>query len=209
MTATLAEPERVLREADDGSTYWEEIDPIDQALNDNQALEYVDGRFVEKTVSDTSAFVGNQTAARVTVASNFGRLARVYGSDQIYRCWPDRPKHSRRPDGSVVRLDRWAEFVRSQEKADPGELGIVPDLAVEVVSPKDTAGEVAVKIEDYLAAGFPLIWLIHPEARVATVYAGGVPRRVTERDELTLPGLLPAFRHALADLLGPAVTAAE
>ena len=181
------------------------LDAIDRRLNDEQWTEYADGQFIEKNVSDKSAFVGSEFVRELgnaSIQSDRSRIARVYGSDQIYRCWPEEPKRSRRPDASVVRLDRWQAHV-AERGEEPGELWIAPDLAVEVISPGDKASPVNQKLAEYLAAGFPLIWVIDPEARVAHVYAGGEVRRLTEDDELALPDLLPAFRCRLGDLLGP------
>ena len=183
------------------------LDPIDRRLNDEQWTEYADGRFIEKNVSDKSSYVGNQVSTELTIAArrpDRSVVARVYGSDQIYRCWPAEPKRSRRPDASVIRLDRWRAHV-AERGEEPGEMAIAPDLAVEVISPGDKFQAVAAKLEEYLAAGFPLIWLIAPDVRVAHVYAGSEVRRLTEGDELALPDLLPAFRCRLGDLLGVAV----
>ena len=181
----------------------ERLDAVDQRLNDEHWLEYVDGEFLEKNVSDQSSLVGGVVVGRLNIAADFGRLARVYSEGLIYRCWPDEPKRSRRPDASVVRLDRWSAFVAESRRRDPGELTIAPDLAVEVVSPNDAAEAVAAKIEEYRAAGFPLTWVVYPHARLVDVYAGDAIRRLREGDELTLPDLLPAFRHRVGDLLGP------
>jgi Uma2 family endonuclease len=45
----------------------------------------------------------------------------------------------------------------------------LPDLAVEVVSPNDTLEDVEEKVDDYLAADTPLIWVINPRRRTVTV----------------------------------------
>ena len=174
------------------------LDPIDRRLNDDNALEYVDGQFIEKNVSEQSSFVGTMSASRLNVAADFGRLARVYGSDLSYRVWPDEPRRIRRPDCTVIRVERLAGL-----DADPGEMTIPPDLCIEVISPGDTATEVNRKVEEYRRAGFGLLWVIDPLSRFVDVYAGGTIRRLYENDELALPELLPAFRHAVADLLGP------
>ena len=147
MTQALPPPDAppipVLRERDDGSTYWDEIDPIDRAMNANQNLEYVDGRFVEKKVSEASSYLGMAIGTRLNIAADFGRIARVHGSDLEYRVWPERPRHSRRPDASVIRLDRVLEL-----PPNPGTLPIVPDLAVEIISPGDEVREVTEKQEE-------------------------------------------------------------
>jgi Uma2 family endonuclease len=45
-----------------------------------------------------------------------------------------------------------------------------PDLAVEVVSPGDTTGEVAEKVEDWLAAGCAAVWVVDPKLKTVTIY---------------------------------------
>ena len=49
--------------------------------------------------------------------------------------------------------------------APKGWVKIPPDLAVEVVSPNDSASELEEKLDDYRTAGVPLIWVIYPELR--------------------------------------------
>ena len=183
------------------------LDPIDQRLNDEHWTEYADGEFTEKNVSDRSSFVEGQFITGFNIAATRPdglRLARVYDAGQIYRCWPGEPKRSRRPDASVVRLNRWSAFREAAGRRDPGVMTIVPDLAVEVVSPGDKAEELAAKLEEYRAAGFPLVWVVYPSVRVVDVYEGDAIRRLREGDELVLPDLLPAFRHAIGGLLGSA-----
>ncbi len=52
---------------------------------------------------------------------------------------------------------------------DGGYVYIPPDLAVEVVSPNDSAYEVENKVVEYLGVGVPLVWVIFPESRTAYV----------------------------------------
>ncbi|HEV8042803.1 MAG TPA: Uma2 family endonuclease [Bryobacteraceae bacterium] len=40
-----------------------------------------------------------------------------------------------------------------------------PDLAIEIVSPDDQAGEMLAKVDEYLAAGIPHIWVVDPYKR--------------------------------------------
>jgi Uma2 family endonuclease len=78
-----------------------------------------------------------------------------------------------------------------------------PDLAVEVLSPDDRASEVLAKVEEYLAAGCQMVWLVDPATRtVATYDAEG--RVVRSSGDAALAGepLLPGFQLSLADLFG-------
>jgi Uma2 family endonuclease len=45
-----------------------------------------------------------------------------------------------------------------------------PDLAVEVVSPSDSFDSVQEKVEEYLAAGTRMVWVVHPKTRSVAVY---------------------------------------
>ncbi len=74
------------------------------------------------------------------------------------------PDTVRGPDVSYVRPERVPE--EHIEKFWPG----APDVAVEVVSPDDTAAEVEEKVQEYLAAGARLVLVIHPRTRTMTVY---------------------------------------
>ena len=80
---------------------------------------------------------------------------------------------------------------------------IAPDLAVEVVSPSETASEVQGKVNDYLAAGTSLIWIIYPDTQQVVVYTHDGLARTYGRDAtLTFPDLLPDFSCTVAQLFG-------
>jgi Uma2 family endonuclease len=70
----------------------------------------------------------------------------------------------------------------------------VPTLAVEVLSPNDTTEEITEKVRAYLAAGVPLVWVVHPSFRTVTVHKPGEePELFNVHQELSgdphLPGL--------------------
>ena len=76
-----------------------------------------------------------------------------------------------------------------------------PDLAVEVVSPNDKAGELTVKTADYLTAGTQQVWIVEPNTRTVAVYRPGGAARVYSVDD-TLDGgdLLPGLALPVGDL---------
>jgi Uma2 family endonuclease len=78
---------------------------------------------------------------------------------------------------------------------------IPPDLAVEVVSPTDRPRAVAEKIAIYLATGVPLVWVVDPAARSATVYRPGrEPLARSVDDILDGEEIVPRFQLRLADV---------
>jgi Uma2 family endonuclease len=77
----------------------------------------------------------------------------------------------------------------------------VPNLAVEVVSPTNTADDVLGKLNDYFQAGVERVWVVYPSQRQIYVYASPTePKVLTEDDDLTDEVLLPGFRLSLRTL---------
>jgi Uma2 family endonuclease len=93
---------------------------------------------------------------------------------------------SRKPD-TVLAPD--VHFVRN-ERLPGGRMPRsffdgIPDLAIEVVSPDDSAKEVREKVAKYLAANVPHVWVINPIRRTVTVYCPGeAPSVRTGNDQL-------------------------
>jgi Uma2 family endonuclease len=78
---------------------------------------------------------------------------------------------------------------------------IVPDLAVEVLSPSDTWKEVDRKAAEYLRAGVRLVWGVEPRTRCARVYRSGrAVLELTESQALIGEDVLPGFELELCDI---------
>jgi Uma2 family endonuclease len=76
-----------------------------------------------------------------------------------------------------------------------------PDLAVEVISPGNTRREIEEKIEEYLAAGVSLVWIVTPKRRTVTVHrTGAEPVTLNEGDRLDGENVLPGFKYEIARL---------
>lgn len=79
-----------------------------------------------------------------------------------------------------------------------------PDLAVEVVSPSNTAAEIQEKVLEYLASGSRLVWVVDPATRTVAAYRSREDiRLLTEGDVLDGADVLPGFRLAIAELFEP------
>ncbi|QDV32425.1 Uma2 family endonuclease [Tautonia plasticadhaerens] len=108
---------------------------------------------------------------------------------------------SRQPDVAFITSERWP----SGKKVRSGHaLPVVPDLAVEVVSPTDSAENLIAKIHEYFDAGSRLVWVVYPTVEEVYVYESPRSIRVLGRqDELDGGDVLPGFRLGLAELFGP------
>jgi Uma2 family endonuclease len=104
----------------------------------------------------------------------------------------------RRPDVAFVSADRWP---LAREIPITGDWAIVPDLAVEVISPNDIFQDVLAKLHEYFQYGVQLVWTVVPEAQQVYVYDAPTQVRIlTVHDTLTGNRILPDFRLPLASL---------
>jgi Uma2 family endonuclease len=100
------------------------------------------------------------------------------------------------PDLSFVRADRVPPLDQQQGYPD-----LVPDLAIEVLSPSNTALEVAEKVHIYLETGVRLVWLLNPRQRSVTVHTPDrVARTLDEGDTLDGGDVLPGFAVRVGEL---------
>lgn len=102
----------------------------------------------------------------------------------------------RMPDFFFIRWDRF-----EHGRLPAGQvLNCPPDFAVEVLSPSNTAKEMARKRADYFNAGCQLVWEADPEKRCVEVFTS--PDHSTILDEsgvLTGDPVLPGFRLPVKD----------
>lgn len=106
------------------------------------------------------------------------------------------PDRVRGPDVSYVRAERIPTAGIPE-----GFWEIAPDLAVEVVSPTETAEEVREKVRDFLTAGTPLVWVVYPRTHEVIVHTSdGLARTYTLNDTLAFPDLLVGFICTVAEL---------
>lgn len=76
-----------------------------------------------------------------------------------------------------------------------------PDIAIEVLSPGNSAEDIELKISQYIAAGAKLVWIVSPKARqVRVCRADGTAVVLREPQSLNGEPLLPGFTLPLADL---------
>ena len=106
------------------------------------------------------------------------------------------PDVVRAPDVVFVRKDRLPPKELRQRFAE-----MAPDLAVEVLSPSDTASMVNDKVLAYLEAGVQLVWVVDPSHEAVTVYGSDRRAHILGAGEaLDCGDLLPGFQLPVADI---------
>jgi len=168
--------------------------------NDDRLYEVIKGQKVEKPVGASQVMLANRIAFAINrhavpEGSGFAIVEILVDIGH-----PDRDQF--RPDLIFVSSERWP----LGRNIPPGNAwAIIPDLAVEVVSPSNTADEIREKIEIYLSAGVRLVWVIYPRLRCVDIHAHSPNVRVVGLAESLEGGdVLPDFRLPLAELFGQA-----
>ena len=175
------------------------------ALPDGKSYELVDGLLVERNMGAESSEIGGNLYFHLRLFCREHDLGIVWPADNGYQCFPHAPGLVRRPDVSFIRRGRLPGDVSPK-----GWVRIPPDLAVEVVSPNDSAEELEEKLRDYRKAGVPLVWVIYPELRAAKVLRrDGPPGELEEADVLSGEDVIRGFRCPLREILPRRASADE
>jgi Uma2 family endonuclease len=168
--------------------------PLTLPIPDDILHEVVDGEVVEKPVGSTEVEIANILNGRLRIFARTRRLGRGL-MEMIFRI--DAAKDlQRRPDVAFVSHSRWPVHRRVPSVA---VWDLVPDLAVEVVSPRNTAFEVQRKIHEYFDAGVSQVWIVYPSQREISVFTAANQVEILQLgQDLDGGDLLPGFQLPLA-----------
>ena len=171
-----------------------EQDAIDAATRDERLCELVDGTLVEKVMGYPESILAAALIEVLRVFVRARKLGLVSGPDGMIRLFPG---IIRIPDVAFVSWDRVPGRRVPRQPAPQ----MAPDLAIEVLSPGNTATEMQRKIRDYFEAGVRLVWIVDPETRTVSVHRSADRETVLKAIE-TLDGgdVLPGFALPLREL---------
>jgi Uma2 family endonuclease len=74
-----------------------------------------------------------------------------------------------------------------------------PDIAIEIISPSETASTINRKVQAYLGWGVQEVWLIYPETRTVDVRFRGKAEILAE-GEFLATGLIPDWRIPVSEI---------
>ena len=185
-------PSRILLTPHPGTATEQDVLEVERRTG--RPPELIDGVLVEKTVGYTESAIA---AALIIHLGNFvlpNKLGIVTGEAGTLRILPGQVRipdvcfisRNHLPDGKVP---------------DAPIPSLAPDLAIEILSPGNTPGEMARKLRDYFTARVRLVWYIDPRSRTAKVYtAVDESQTLSENDVLDGGEVLPGFQLPLSKL---------
>ncbi len=165
-------------------------------IPDDMLYEVVDGQIVEKNKGSRELEIASILGGYLFHFARANRLGRAL-VEFVFRIILEEDMQ-RRPDVAFVSHSRWP---CNRRVPDGPVWDMVPDLAVEVISPSNTASAVLRKVHDYFKAGVTRVWVIYPEQ--AEIYIYSTPQQVQVvgiGQELDGGDLLPGFRLPVAVL---------
>lgn len=171
------------------------LDEFERLPDDEWRTELVRGRVVREPLNSMhQGWLASRVSLVVTDFVNLNGLGEVF----MATGWV------LREDPPTVRAPHVAFLSRSrlpcaEESASFGRMA--PDLAVVIISPSNTSGEILDKVTDYLDAGTRLVWVVEPGREHVIVYRSRNEIRLLQDDD-ALDGydVLPGFSVPVAEI---------
>ncbi len=171
-----------------------EADLIEVNARKQGICELVDGILVEKAMGKLESLLA---VAIIGILRDFvspRKLGIITAPDGMMRLAPG---VFRAPDIAFIARNHIPKGPLSEKSLAE----VIPDLAVEVLSPSNTKAEMALKRREYFKAGVRLVWEVDPRSKTVAVFEA--PERSIVLDaSMTLDGgsVLPGFALPLGDL---------
>ena len=166
-------------------------------LNPNARIER-DSDLNVKIMPPTNSETGNYNAELIVELGIWNRqykLGMIFDSSTGFKL-PGGAIYA--PDLAWISQNRWDALPATDRQ---GFAPIAPDFVLELRSPDQNFGDLKNKMEDYIAAGCRLAWLIDPQARKTWVYAeNGDIQTIPFEEALSGGTVLSGFDSRLADV---------
>ncbi|MGA7498155.1 MAG: Uma2 family endonuclease [Isosphaeraceae bacterium] len=178
-------------------------DHIRSAREDDDRYEVVNGLRIEiPPMSSYAAKVATRLATKLNQHAENEKLGEAIVESLFRLPLTADEGRNRRPDVAFVTSQRWPAD-RPQPIIE-NAWDVVPDIAIEVVSPHDLADNQLDKIIEYFQAGVRLVWVVYPKHRLVYVYDTLDSIRVLADTDLLAGGrVLPGFSLPLMVLFDP------
>jgi Uma2 family endonuclease len=187
-------PQRVRLEPPPGKAREKDVLAVER--REGRLCELVEGTLVEKPMgyeeSSLAIWIGHLLHLFLD-EQDLGILAGESGALRLM------PGLVRIPDLSFISWDQ----MPNRELPNKSIPNMYPDLAVEVLSPSNTKGEMDRKVREYFLSGSRLVWLIDPRKRTVRAYTAPDEWQVL-KDDQNLDGgdVLPGLRLPLREVFG-------
>ena len=183
-----------LKDAKAVETQQADLDKLLDKARKYERFEIIEGKVIPLApTKPIHGLVAGKVFLMLALYAQQHKLGRVFAAETGFFTRGDK-KTVRAPDVAFV----------SYQKIPAGELpgdflSVAPELAVEVVSPGDRAGEIETKTREWLDFGAALVWIVYPEAkRVHVCTIGNQIHVLSTTDKIDGGSILPGFEAAIS-----------
>jgi Uma2 family endonuclease len=162
----------------------------------DQLYEIVDGERVEKVMSAYASWIAAELHERLAGFLRENRIGKAV--PEMIFILDDRRDLRRRPDVAYLSTEKWP--VGAPPPAT-GDWAVIPDLAVEVLSPSNRYEAVMRKLREYFRYGVREVWIVSPEERIVQVFTSPVSLREVTADESLSTPMIPGWSISVEQLL--------
>ena len=191
-------PERVRLQPAPGTAVEDDVERCKYRNGQKYLLELVEGTLVEKVVGQYESQLAVLLTTEIGLYLSSYALGILIGADGGHRL-----------DFGLVRMPDVAFLSQARLAAlqnRPAVIPFAPDLAVEIISPGNTTGEMDRKLVEYFDAGVKLVWYVYPTTQTVMVYRHiDQPRELTADDTLDGDDVLPGFTLSIREWFSRAV----
>jgi Uma2 family endonuclease len=160
----------------------------------NEHCELIDGVLVEKAMGYPESRIGQVIAWYLELWLAQSKLGFVIGDGAMT---PMRTGNMRIPDVCVTLWTR----VGGTEVPEEQISGVVPDIAIEVLSPRNTEREIERKRLEFFSSGTEQVWIVRPRTQTIDVWTNASQMSVLGiADILNGAPVLPGFQIPVREL---------
>jgi len=164
---------------------------VNQAENTDRRLELINGEIIEKMPTQLHALIVYHFIIALHAYLQDHPIAWVF-PEARYEL-PDDPDSSFIPDISVVLRE-------GRTPTTEGAAPYMPELAIEIQSPKQSDKFMVDKGKMYLVKGSKLVWLVYPRQQLVEVLTPTERHLLTIEDTLTGGDVLPGFSVSIREI---------
>ncbi len=189
--STIVQEQEKIYTADD---FWEISHSPE---NQDKRLELVEGVIYEMSpAGGKHGEIAMEIGMFIRLYVKEHRLGRVTAAETGYILFknPDGKDTVRAPDVGFVAMER------APDGLPKGYVPFAPDLAVEVISPGNTAGDIHNKMLELLRAGTRIVWIIYPDSQTVVVHTPEGAKTLEINDTLDGGDVLPGFTLPVKDV---------
>ncbi|WP_414619351.1 Uma2 family endonuclease [Calothrix sp. CCY 0018] len=178
------------------------------AINFNNVVQFTDNQFYQLchdnpdvklernqwgelvVMPPTGGETGNRNSemnAEFVIWNRKTKLGKVFDSSTCFKL-PNGANRS--PDISWIQLERWNSLSAQQREKFPP---IAPDFVLELMSPSDGLSDIQKKMQEYMAAGVKLGWLLNINRQVEIYRQGQAVEVLNFPTSLSGEEVLPGF----------------